>query len=146
MRLKTLAAACALLVAVPAVADDLIYHVKTGDPDILTTFGGEPYWKPMARCSGIFTSIAMRLRNDGKEDAAKEVEGERSIFMQGYAHRLTTDRGISVTDAMAVAHDELVNSAAMMDDARKEDANAESELLTQCEKAYNLIQQYTAGQ
>ena len=130
----------------PARADDLIYHVKNGDPEILTTFGGEPYWKPMARCSGIFTSIAMRLRNNGQEDAAKEVEGERTIFMQGYAKRLTTDRGISVTDAMAVAHEETINSAMMMDDAVKTDPNAQAELIGQCEKAYNLIQQYTAGQ
>ncbi|HEX2593649.1 MAG TPA: hypothetical protein VHL34_19275 [Rhizomicrobium sp.] len=147
MRIRTLLAAAALLgVSVPVAAGDLIYHYKSGDPDILSTFGNDAYWKPMARCAGIYTSIAVRLRNAGQEAAAKAIEDERTIFMQGYATRLTKDRGISVTDAMAVAHDELINSASMMDDARKEDANAEGELITQCEKAYNLIQQYTAGQ
>lgn len=148
MRIKALLAVAALLtIAAPAVADDLIYHTKSSDdPDILTTFDGQPYWKPMARCAGIYTTIAAHLRNAGKEDLAKAVEDERSIFMNGYVHRIGADRGLSVTDAVAVAHDEFQNSAGMMEDAMAQDSNAQGELLTQCEKAYNLIQQYTAGQ
>lgn len=148
MCIKILLVAATLLAAsAPAVADDLIYHTKSSDdPDILTTFDGQPYWKPLARCAGIYTTIAAHLRNNGKEDLAKAVEDERTIFMNGYAHRIADDRGLSVTDAIAVAHDEFANSAGMMEDAMVQDSGAQGEMLTQCEKAFNLIQQYTSGQ
>jgi len=119
--LRVLACTIAMLgAAAPAMAADLLFRAE-GQPEILSTFDGRPYWEMQAYCAGFHGATANFWAKSGDAAKAKASESAGVAAFTRAVGQIRRDRGVTETAATQLAEGAVRVGGRITTDALKKE-------------------------
>ena len=94
--------------ALPAVASDtdMLFPSREAS-NITAAAANQPYWALLAECAGVYGAASQWESGRGNAAAAEEDKATGTRFLNDAIERLKADHGLSDSDALAFASDEV---------------------------------------